>query len=186
MLYVDFYYQEKKIFELEQLLGKTENKLLEITTKYENKKKEMAHSLTILTSTIKTKEQSCIEAKKKYKLAVERLEKYRHRVESLEQYLGDLPTIEENSKIKNEARVLGEERKNLVIENAEYKAKLERNAKTIKKHESKVESLENDLKTKINLIEKLHDQLDKSKKSKEALGRNERDDLEVGLRKKKF
>ena len=150
-----------------------------MTTKYKIEKKEMLENMKFLKSTARDKEQAYLDMKKKYKTVLERLEKYRHRVQSLEQYLGDLPTIEENDQIKAEANMLGQERKTLIVEIAECQAKLEENKKVIQSYEQKVMSLQDDLDIKLKLIDDLHKKLAKSKKSKEALGRNERDELEV-------
>ena len=175
-----FYCQtQKKIFELEQLLGKTESKLAEKSTYFKSERKEMEEKIEKLEDALKTKELSYLDCKKKHKSTNERLEKYKKRVENLERYLGDLPTIEESNKLKTEADMLGEEREILVIEMSSLKRKLEDKIKTIVDKDMNVKQLQKDKKDCMSRIITLEEKLAKSEKSKEKLGNTERDELEV-------
>ena len=173
---------QKKIYDLEQLLGKAESKLAEKTSYFKSERKDLEEQVEKLKRSLKTKEQSNLDLSKKHKSTSERLDKYKKRVESLERYLGDLPTIEESTKLKTEADLLGEERESLVEEMSTLKNKLEEKVKTITKKEMDIKQLEKDKTDYLSRIKTLEEKLAKTEKSKRELGRTERDELEVWCR----
>lgn len=140
----------------------------------------MEEKLQKLEAALKTKDQTFLETKKKYKLTTERLEKYKKRVESLERYLGDLPTLEESNKLRTEAGILGEERESLVFETTNLKEKLQCKTMELKEKEFLIKQYSEKESAYLQQIKHLEDKNSQLEKSKIELGSTERDELEVG------
>ncbi|CAK8679383.1 unnamed protein product [Clavelina lepadiformis] len=169
---------QKKIHDLEQMLGKAESKMIDLSSQLERLKTEHDDEMKRIEMELKKKDELLADFKKKQKSSTERLEKYKKRVESLERYLGDLPTIEESNKLKTEADMLGIEQENMRMEIRTLKEKLSKKSKSLKEFEFELNEKKVTEMKQLNQIETLEEDLAKSEKSKQELGRNERDDLE--------
>lgn len=139
----------------------------------------MEEKIDNLQEALKNKELSHLDLKKKHKLNVERMEKYKKRVECLERYLADLPTLEESNKLKTEAGILSEERESIAVDMSTLKTKYEDNLKVLSEKQAFITGLEKDNFEQMCRLKNLEDKLEKARKSKEELGKTERDELEV-------
>nr|XP_026690094.1 centrosomal protein of 85 kDa [Ciona intestinalis] len=169
---------QRKIHDLEQMLGKVENNLEETKAQAAREKSHSEEKVKKLENLLKSREHTLTEGSKKYKVCTERLEKYKKRVESLERYLGGLPTVEESNKLKTEADILGVERENMIVEINKIKDKLETKTKALKEKQNE---LDKEMEKSSHLereVQKLKEDVLKLEKSKVELGSSERDRLE--------
>uniref|UniRef100_H2ZR46 Uncharacterized protein n=1 Tax=Ciona savignyi TaxID=51511 RepID=H2ZR46_CIOSA len=116
---------QKRIHDLDRMLGKVESDLEETKSQYAREKTHHEDRIKNLEAYLKLRDQSISDWKNKYRACNDRMEKYKKRVESLERYLGGLPTVEESNKLKTEADILGVERENMIVEINNLKDKLE-------------------------------------------------------------
>ena len=164
---------------MEKLLGKTESKLVQVRSKYEKDRNSMQTSINNLESTIKKSEESLSDAQKKQNVYCEKYEKYKKRVESLEQYLGDLPTMQETTKLKRDLSDLASERETLAARFKLLEDQLSSRKKVCKDLESKLNLADKREHSYKEQIENLESTVSDLQKAKDELGFTEQDELKV-------
>ena len=164
---------------MERLLGKTESQLVQTRSKYERDRNSMQTSISSLEERVRKSEEALSDAQKKQSIYCEKYEKYKKRVESLEQYLGDLPTMQETTNVKQELSDLASERETLIARLKLLEDKLSNQKSISKDLESKLKHADGKECKYKQHIEKLKVTVTDLEKSKEELGFTEQDELKV-------
>lgn len=98
---------------LKLLLGKTEAELREVRGEMERQRGKFEERVAKLVQHCEAKNKQVEESGRKQHQLADQLGKYRKRTECLERYLGELPTIEENERLKSQSTQLAAERESL-------------------------------------------------------------------------
>lgn len=110
---------------LKLLLGKTEAELREVRGEMERQRGKFEERVAKLVQHCEAKNKQVEESGRKQHQLADQLGKYRKRTECLERYLGELPTIEENDRLKSQSTQLAAERESLSHEMTVLGDKLE-------------------------------------------------------------